>query len=347
MSVSRESFGFSADGREAFLYTIEAGGITAVVSDFGALLVRLLVPDREGRKADIVLGFDDLRSYEQKGGCFGATVAPLANRTADAVFTIDGRDYHLPVNEGPNNLHSDKMSYKRFYETETGDNSVTFRRLFPDGEAGFPGNRQFSVTYTVDADSIRIDYAVDTDAPTYLSPTNHSYFNLAGQDAGLVDSQVLCLRGSAYTPVREGSIPTGEIRSVEGTVFDFTSPKEIGRDLGLQDPALMKTGGAYDHNYVIDGWKGDGTLISFATACDPASGRKMEVLTDMPGVQFYAAGKMNVEGAKGGRTYSSRGGFCLETQFFPDTPHHDNFPSSLFGPDRPLRSTTIYRFSAE
>ncbi len=347
MSVTRKSFGFTSEGKEAFLYILDAGGITAEVSDFGALLVRLLVPDRDGNKADVVLGFDDVKDYETRSGCFGASVMPVANRTAGAVFTIEGKDYHLPVNEGPNNLHSDKISFRRFYEAETGENSVTFRRMFPDGEGGFPGNRDISVTYTVDRDSIRIDYAVDTDAPTYLSPTNHSYFNLAGQGSGSVDGQTLCLRCSAYTPVGEGSIPTGEIRPVAGTVFDFTSPKEIGRDLSLQDPELMRTGGAYDHNLVIDGWKGDGTLLLFAEASDPVSGRRMQALTDMPGVQLYAAGKMHVEGAKGGLTYGPRAAFCLETQFFPDTPHHDNFPSSLFGPDRPLRSATVYRFSAE
>lgn len=348
MSARKEVFGTTKDGQEAHLYTLCDGGITAVVSDFGAVLVKLCVPDREGRMDDIVLGFDDLAGYERNPSCFGATVAPVANRIAGASFVIDGVEYHLPVNEGPNNLHSDKMSYRRLYDTALGENSVTFSLRMADGESGFPGNRDMAVTYTVTKDSLRIDYRITTDRETYLNPTNHTYFNLAGQGSGTIDAQILRLACSHYTPCGEGLIPTGEIRSVDGTPFDFRRPKAIAADLHTEDtsknhPDLVVTGG-YDHNFVIDGWKGDGQEILFAEVTDPASGRRMEVSTDMPGVQLYIAHGMYTEGCKGGRACGSRSGFCLETQCFPDTPHHDNFPSELYGPARPLVSATTFRF---
>ena len=348
MSVKKEFFGRTQDGQDAHLYTLSDGGIIARVSDFGAVLVQLFVPDRDGRMEDVVLGYDDLAGYERNPSCFGATVAPVANRIAGAAFSIGGEEFHVPANEGPNSLHSDKMSYKRLYAADEGENSVTFSLRMADMEAGFPGNREMSVTYTVSKDSLRIDYRITSDRETYLNPTNHSYFNLAGQGSGTVDDQILQLFCSHYTPCGKGLIPTGEIRSVEGTPFDFRVPKAIAADLCLEDisrnhPDLVVTGG-YDHNFVIDGWKDDGEQILFASVTDPVSGRRMEACTSMPGVQLYIAYGMRAEGCKGGRVCGSRSGFCLETQYFPDTPHHDNFPSNLFGPARPLVSATTYRF---
>ena len=346
MSIQREFFGHTPEG-DAFLYTITTGRLTAVLTDYGAVLVRLFTPDRNGKKEDIVLGFDDLAGYTDNPYCFGASVGPNANRTAGASFEIDGTVYHIPANEGPNNLHSDKMFYRRLFKTQTGQNSVTFTLDLPDGEAGFPGNRRFAIRYTLTEEELRIDYHASSDKKTVLNLTNHSYFNLAGDGNGDVLGQHLQLNCHAYTPVDDALIPTGEIRDVAGSVFDFTADREIGRDLAKSEEDLQRgLPGGYDHNFVIDGYTGDGRILKAGEAWDPVSGRVMGISTSVPGIQFFTGYGMTVEGGKGGRTYTSAAGFALETQFFPDNVHHDNFPKAVFGEDRDYESTTIYRFGA-
>ncbi len=345
MSVQKEFFGRMQDGREVSIYTIRTERLMAKVSDLGALLVSLETPDRDGAMKDIVLGYDDVEHYMDNPACFGAVVGPNANRIDGAAFTIDGEEYHLPVNERGNNLHSDKLFYKRLFNADMGENSVTFVLGLPDGDAGFPGNRIFTITYILTEEDLRIEYRAKSDKKTVINLTNHSYFNLAGEDSGSIADQILQLNCSNTTKVREDLIPTGEIVSVKGTPFDFTAPKPIGRDIDEEDQQLQ-FGGGYDHNFVIDGYTGDGSLLKAGEVCDPASGRVMEVLTTVPGVQFYTANGMCVEGGKGGKTYGSRSAYALETQFFPDNVHHANFPQAIFGLDTEYESVTVYRFPA-
>ena len=345
MSVTKEYFGRLADGREVSLFTIDAGRLRAKVTDLGAVLVSLTTPDRDGVKKDIVLGYDDVEHYLVNGSCFGATVGPCANRIAGASFVIDGRQYDLPVNDGENNLHSDMMFYKRLFVAEEGDNCVTFTIGLPDGDAGFPGNRIFSVKYSLTEEELRIDYHATSDKKTVINLTNHSYFNLAGEDNGSIAEHILQLNCSRFTKIVKGAIPTGEIVPVQGTALDFTSAKPIGRDIDSQEEQMQLVGG-YDHNFVIDGYTGDGTLLKAGEVYEPGSGRVMEILTTVPGMQVYTANATVESGGKGGCDYSPRCSYALETQFFPDSVHHENFPSVIFGPGREYDSETVYRFPA-
>ena len=345
MSVMKEYFGKLPDGREASIYTIRTDRLCAKVTDLGAVLVSLMTPDRSGAMKDIVLGYEDVEHYLENPSCFGATVGPNANRIAGASFVIDGVEYKVPANEGANNLHSDKMFYKRLFDAQEGEDSVTFTLTLPDGDAGFPGNRTFTVKYSLTEEELRIDYRAVSDKKTVINPTNHSYFNLAGEDNGSIADHVLRLNCSGFTKIVKGAIPTGEIASVKGTALDFTTAKPIGRDVDSTEEQMQLVGG-YDHNYVIDGYTGDGNLLAAGEVYEPASGRVMEVLTTLPGIQFYTSNGMVAEGGKAGRTYGSRSAYALETQFFPDNVHHENFPASIFGPGHDYVSTTVYRFPA-
>ena len=345
MSVTKAVFGKLADGREVSIYTIRTDRLCARVTDLGAVLVSLYTPDRNGEMKDICLGYDDPEYYLDNPGCLGATVGPNANRIAGASFVIGGEEYHIPANEGANNLHSDMKFYKRLFNAHTDGDSVTFVIGLPDGDAGFPGNRIFSITYTLTDEDLRIDYHAKSDRKTVINLTNHSYFNLAGEDSGSIADHVMKLNCSSFTKIVKGAIPTGEIAPVRGTALDFTEAKPIGRDVDSEEEQMTLVGG-YDHNYVIDGYTGKGELLLAGEVCDPASGRVMQVLTTVPGMQVYTANFLNDEHGKGGRTYGPRSGLALETQFFPDNVHHDNFPSSIFGADTEYDSTTIYRFPA-
>lgn len=345
MSVMKEYFGKLPDGREVSIYTIRTDRLCAKVTDLGAVLVSLMTPDRSGAMKDVVLGYEDVEHYLENPSCFGATVGPNANRIAGASFVIDGVEYKVPANEGANNLHSDKMFYKRLFDAQEGEDSVTFTLTLPDGDAGFPGNRTFTVKYSLTEEELRIDYRAVSDKKTVINPTNHSYFNLAGEDNGSIADHVLRLNCSGFTKIVKGAIPTGEIASVKGTALDFTTAKPIGRDVDSTEEQMQLVGG-YDHNYVIDGYTGDGSLLAAGEVYEPASGRVMEVLTTLPGIQFYTSNGMVAEGGKAGRTYGSRSAYALETQFFPDNVHHENFPASIFGPGHDYVSTTVYRFPA-
>ena len=345
MSVTKAVFGKLADGREVSIYTIRTDRLCARVTDLGAVLVSLYTPDRNGEMKDICLGYDDVVHYLDNPGCLGATVGPNANRIAGASFVIGGEEYHIPANEGANNLHSDKMFYKRLFGAAAGENSVTFIITLPDKDAGFPGNRTFTVKYSLTNEDLRIDYRVTSDKKTVVNLTNHSYFNLAGEDSGSIADQTLQLNCSSFTKIVKGAIPTGEIAPVKGTALDFTAAKPFGRDVDSAEEQMQLVGG-YDHNFVIDGYTGDGSLLEAGEACDPASGRVMKVLTTVPGIQVYTSNGMVAEGGKGGRTYGPRSAYALETQFYPDNVHHDNFPQAFFGPEKEYVSTTVYRFPA-
>lgn len=343
--MKKDHFGNMPDGREISLYTLENDKVTVCVSDLGALLVRLYVPDKNGSRADVVLGFDSGEEYLDNPNCLGAIVAPVANRTKDASVVIDGIEYHMTVNEGRNNLHSDKQSFVTMWDVAAqGEDFITFAQERADLSDGLPGDRRFEVTYRLLPDGVGVEYFVTSTRPTYLNPTNHSYFNLAGDASGSILDQTLRLYASAYTPLAEGQIPSGEILPVQGTAFDFLSAKAFGLEIDSSEPQMVLAGG-YDHNFVIDGYTGDGTMLPAACAADPASGRVMNVSTDLPGVQLYTANFTDVQNGKKGAHYGKRSAFCLETQFFPDNVHHDNFRKAIFGGDTELRTTTIFTFS--
>ena len=349
MAVTKSVFGKSPEGKEISLYTLSNGkGMKAEVTDLGAILVRVLVPDAAGKVDDLVLGFDDGESYYGNDSFFGTVIGPCANRTGGAAYTLDGVNYQLDKNDGENNLHTHKQLgfHKRLWNAETGENSVTFSLEDKDGHLGFPGNKKVSVTYSLNEDNeLKLHYHAASDKKTIINLTNHSYFNLDGHGAGNIEEHELWLGASHFTPVVPGSIPTGEIRAVAGTPMDFTQPKKIGRDIREDYEQLLLTGG-YDHNFVIDDW--DGTLRHIATVKGPKSGRVMKTYTTLPGVQFYAGNFIDVQQGKEGVTYGKRCGFALETQYFPDTIHHENFPSYVFGGEngRDYDSVTVYKFEA-
>lgn len=345
MAITTEAFGKTADGTQVSLYTItNNNGFSASVTNFGAILVKLFVPDKAGKTVDVVLGHDSVEGYFVNGSFFGATVGPSANRIDNACFTIDGVKYQLAVNDGTNNLHSDadKGYHKRVWNAVPGDNSIAFSLDDADGSMGFPGNKKVQVTYTVtDDNALKIEYDVTSDKKTLINMTNHSYFNLAGHNSGNIEAHRLCINASRYTPVFERLIPTGELVDVTGTPFDFRTMKTVGDDIEADDIQL-KYGQGYDHNYALDGF--DGTLRKAASLEEPTSGRKMDVYTDLPGIQFYAGSCIAPETGKDGATYGKRSGLCLETQCFPDAVNQPQFQDVVYGPDRPYKTTTIYKF---
>lgn len=343
--IEQKLFGQTPDGKNATLYTISnENGMKASVTDYGAILVNLWVPDRNGTLDDVVLGYDSLKEYTKNPHFYGAVIGPSANRIAGATFQVDGVTYHLDINERNNNLHSHKeLGYhKRLWETRTYGNCVEFTLTDEDGSMGFPGNKQLQVTYTLDKDNgLEIHYHGKSDRNTVLNFTNHSYFNLNGHQSGEVSDHKLFLKASQYTPIAADSIPTGELAQVTGTPMDFTQPYPIGMRIDAEFEQLKLTGG-YDHNWVIDNWNGEPQ--HFATVWDPSSKRVMKVFTTLPGVQLYVGDFKEGSKGKEGAVYKNRCSFCLETQYFPNSVNQPNFPSCIFGPDQDYDSVTIYRF---
>lgn len=345
MGIIKEKFGTMKTGEEIYLYTLKnKNGIEAKITNFGAILVNLLVPDKEGKLADVVLGFDRAEDYFSNPSFFGATIGPNANRIGGAAFTLNGKEYHLPVNDGPNNLHSDIDDgyHKGLWAAEEEGDSLRLTIEGKDGDMGFPGNKKITLTYTLtDDNELKLKYHAAADKETLLNLTNHTYFNLAGHNSGSIEGQFLQLQASNFTPVLPGAIPTGEIAPVAGTPLDFAEMKEIGKEIGA-DYEQLKLVQGYDHNFVIDG--ADGKMREAAEAEDKKSGRRMKVFTTLPGVQFYAGNCIDEQSGKGGAHYAPRAGFCLETQYFPDNIHHSNFPQAVFGPGKDYESETIYQF---
>lgn len=346
MAVEVKAFGKSLDGKDINLYSLKnSKGMEAVVTNLGGIIVNLFVPDKNGKVDDVVLGYDKVEDYFKNASFFGAVIGPSANRIGGASFSINGETYNLPVNDGPNNLHSDfaKGYHKLVWDVEVSDNAVTFTLEDTDGNMGFPGNKKSSITYSVDEENgLTLHYHGTSDKKTILNYTNHTYFNLDGHDCGdTIEGHVLQLNAACYTPVVPGAIPTGEIASVKGTPMDFTSAKAIGKEIGENFEQLLLTQG-YDHNWVLDNY--DGSLRLIATAQAPVSGRIMKTYTTLPGVQFYAGNNIAPTTGKNNTSYKKRSGFCLETQFYPDTIHHDNFPGCVFGEDSEYDSVTVYRF---
>jgi len=343
MGVTVKTFGKTKSKEDILLYTIKnANGMSASVTNFGAILVNLLVPDANGELKDIVLGFDKGTDYFKNGSFFGATVGRNANRIGGASALIDGVEYKFPVNDGSNNLHTDFSvgMHMKLWDAEIIGNSVAFSVISPDMEAGFPGTVKAKVTYTLaDENAIEISYEAVSDKKTIINMTNHTYFNLEGHDAGSIENTELQLNCSKYTPVVKGAIPTGELADVEGTVFDFRTAKPIGQEINAKEKQLKLVKG-YDHNFVVDGYDGTQKLIAVAKA----GGRTMLVYSDLPGVQFYAGNCIAKQKGKGNVKYSKRTGFCLETQYFPDNANQTNFKKAVFNAGEVYSTKTVYKF---
>ncbi len=347
--VQKTDFG-KVDGQPISLYTLKnSNGMEVAITNYGATVVSIKVPDKKHQVADIALGYDKIDGYVTDKSYFGVTAGRYANRIAKGRFTLDGKSYQITQNDGENALHGGKMGFnKRIWEAKElpGQNAVQMTYLSKDGEEGFPGNLTVTVTFTVtEKNELRFGYLATTDKDTVLNLTNHTYFNLAGQGKGDILGTQLTLHASRFTPVDSTLIPTGELRPVKGTPFDFTTEHTIGERINQPDEQL-KLGRGYDHNFVIDRSKPG--MVLTAEAYDPRSGRVLEVLTDQPGVQFYSGNFLDgTAHGKGGATYPFRSGFCLETQHFPDSPNHPKFPISELKPGQKFQSTTIYRFSAK
>lgn len=343
--MGKKVFGKLPDGREVFIFELEnKNGMRIRVSEYGAILVSLEVPDREGKLRDVVLGYDSLEEYQVNGCFFGSTIGRNGNRVKGAGFQLNGRRVSLVANEGENNLHSGPDGFeKKLWKGEQQGNSVKLSRMSPDGENGFPGNFSVSVTYTLTEDNgVEIFYQGSCDQDTVANLTNHSYFNLAGHASGPAMDQSVRLFAGHYTPVDGSSIPTGEIAQVAGTPMDFRREKEIGAEIGADFEQLKLTGG-YDHNYVLD--KPLGSFGPMAEAWSRRSGILMKAYTDCPGVQFYAGNFIKDETGKGGAHYPARSGYCFESQYYPDAVNREGFPSPVLRAGEKYESKTAYYFS--
>lgn len=342
----RVGFGVTKQGEEAFLYQLKnSHGCEAWVSDYGANLVKLLVPDRDGKKRDVVLGYADVSGYEKNGGGVGAVIGRVANRIGGAQFELNGQVYHLTANNNGNTLHSgrDFMNQRMWTAEQVSEQSVTLLLHSPDGDQGYPGNVDIRVTYTLtEENELQLKYHGVPDADTLMNLTNHSYFHLGGHDAGDAMGQEVQILADAYTRADEKSIPTGEIVPVEGTPMDFRQKKRISRDIEADYEAL-KFGCGYDHNWVLSG---TGYRKVAEMSCEE-SGITMEVMTDLPGMQFYTANFLgNVQG-KDGVIYGRRQGVCFETQYFPDAVHKENFEGPVVRAGEVYETRTAYKFSVE
>lgn len=344
MAVTKHIFGKTPEGQEIEIYSItNKNGVCAEVMTYGATLVNLLVPGKDGTKADINLGYDSMEPYTVNTDNFGATIGPNCNRIGGASFMLEGKKIQLPVNDGANNLHTDLEAgiSKKVWKAECTEHSVRMTVTSKDGELGLPGNRTFWATYTLtDENELELHYEAESDKNTLINMTNHAYFNLKGHDQGTIHDHILWIRANQYTELVKGGIPNGRIVSVKGTPFDFTTEKEIGQDVDCEHPQIRLVGG-YDHNFVLDDYDGS-TKLALRMSC-PKSGRTMEIYTNLPGVQVYTGNFIGKQTAKEGAAYDCRMGVALETQFFPDAPNHPEFPSDIFGPDRRYDYKTIYK----
>ena len=344
--VTTQSFG-SFDGKDVSLFTLtNKKGDVLKLSNYGAVIVEIIVPDRNGRKENVTLGYDNLDGYVNGDPYFGKVVGQYANRIAKGRFSLEGAEYTLAINNAPNALHGGPTGWhSRMWDAEVLKNTdfpaVRFTYNKPDMEEGFPGNVVAEVIYTwTDNDEIILDYKVTTDKKTVVNITNHAYFNLHGAGVGDILDHEAVIRASSFTPVDSTLIPTGEIRPVEGTPFDYRAPHLIGERIGM-DYDQLKLGGGYDHNFVLDNAEEVDAMVY-----DPSTGRVLEVLTDQPGVQLYTGNFLDgTQTGHGGKVYNYRSGFCLETQHFPDSPNQAAFPSVILMPDEPFLSSTTFRFS--
>lgn len=350
MRLTKTTYGTAPGQGQADLYTLtNANGMEVSITNYGGIVTSLLAPDADGTFADVVLGYPDFEGYLNNNPFFGCLVGRFGNRIANGRFTLDGVEYQLAVNNGPNHLHGGLKGFDKVLwdATPVRRRDALGLRLFylsPDGEEGYPGNLRTTVHYWLTNDNeLEIVYEAETDKPTPVNLTHHSYFNLDGQGEGDILDHVMMINASHYTPVDETLIPTGEIAPVAGTPFDFTTPARIGERIDA-DHEQIKYGGGYDHNYVLDSQ--DGSLALAARVVGPRSGRVMEVYTTEPGMQLYTGNFLDgsITG-KEGKSYHKRYGFCLETQHFPDSPNQPAFPSSILRPGETYYQKTVYRFT--
>lgn len=335
------------------LYTLKnKSGVTVTVTNYGAIITSIMVPDRDGKLGDIALGYDTVEEYINAVDkpYLGAVVGRYGNRIAKGKFSIDGEEYTLALNNGPNSLHGGIVGFDKVVwdAKPVGENSLELSYLAKDKEEGYPGNLQIKVTYTLtDNNELVCHYEATTDKTTPVNLTQHTYFNLKGEGNGTILDHELMLNAKKFTPIDEGLIPTGELRDVQGTPFDFTEAKVIGRDIEVEEEQLT-FGGGYDHNWVLDKAGKEGQTTLAARVSEPTTGRVIEVFTTEPGIQFYCGNFLDgrLKG-KSGQTYVHRGGLCLETQHYPDSPNQPTFPSTLLHPGEKYDTTTVFKFSAE
>jgi aldose 1-epimerase len=350
-SIKKEPFGM-VNGQPVDLYTLtNENGLVAKITNYGGTVTSLIVPDRNGKLGDVVLGYDDVNSYVKDNHYFGAIIGRYANRIAKGKFTLDGKEYSLAINNGENALHGGKKGFDKVIwnakEIQTKEGvGLEFTYLNPDGEEGYPGNLSVKVDYVLtNRNELKIDYFATTDKKTVINLTHHSYFNLAG--GGTILEHELMLNADEFTPTDKGSIPTGELRGVKGTPFDFTKPTAIGSRINLNDDEQLGFGSGYDHNWVLNKSRNGGLTLA-ATLYDHKSGRLMKVFTTEPGIQFYAGNFLDgILAGKRGQVYPYRSGLCLEAQHYPDSPNKPNFPSVVLNPKEEYRQTTVYKFSTK
>jgi aldose 1-epimerase len=340
MSIERKNFGLLAGGEEAQLFVLKVGELAITLSDYGATLVSILMPNGRGGVDDLLLGCSTLSGYTAKHPFFGVTVGRYANRIAKSRFSLGGKEYPLDANDGANHLHGGLKGFNTFvWKAESSEGpkgaSIKFSRTSPDGEEGYPGELKVSVTFTLDGDgAVSLAYEARTKGETVVNLTNHAYFNLKGEGRGTILDHELKLACSSYLPVDPTLIPVGEAAQVAGGPFDFRVAKKIGRDI--------EAAGGYDHNFILDR-SGPG-LVEFAEVREPLSGRRMTAATTLPGVQFYSGNFLEGSAGKRGSVYPKHGGFCLETQLFPDSPNKPAYPSCRLLPGETWSHQTVYRF---
>jgi len=345
MNISKEAFGTTPDGKKVDLYTLtNANGLKAKIITYGGIITSLQTPDRNGNLADIVLGYDSLDEYIKSSPYFGALIGRYGNRIGKGKFTLNGVEYKLATNNGPNHLHGGIKGFDKIIwnaEPVQSKTSVGLKLTYlsKDGEEGYPGNLNCTVIYTLTNDNeLKISYEATTDKSTIINLTSHSYFNLAGHNSGDILGHELMLNADNFTPVDEGLIPTGEIKSVKGTPMDFTKPTLIGS-------RIEQVKGGYDHNYVVN--RKDNTLKLVARVYEPKTGRAMDIASTEPGIQFYTGNFLDGSNKGKDAVYNKHAGFCLETQHFPDSPNKPNFPSVVLEPGKKYTHLTIHKFSVK
>lgn len=351
MGITSEPWGTTKDGEHVELFTLEnKNGLEAKITSYGGIIVSLKTPDKNGVMGDVVLGFDNLADYETRSPYFGAITGRYANRIANGKFTLDGKEYRLALNDGPNSLHGGHVGFdkqvwkvkKIYHSNEVG---LELTRTSADGEEGYPGTLKCMVTYFLtNDDELKIEYRATTDKATVVNLTNHTYFNLAGEGSGTILDHQAMIHSKHFTPTDDSLIPTGELRPVADTPLDFTELHRIGDRIGLNYPPLKQAIG-YDHNFILTDSAG---MKCAAKVFEPKSGRALEMETTEPAMQFYTGNQMKrLTGCKHGHTYDFRSGFCLEAQHSPDSPNHPQFPSTVLRPGEIYTQTTIYKFSVE
>jgi len=343
IEVHRSPYGTTASGVAVEMFTMTSDLIEVRVITYGARVTSIVVPDRDGERDNVVLGYKDLAAYEADTSYFGAAVGRYANRLAKGQFSLNGKTYQVPVNNGTNALHGGTDSFaQRVWSAEVVDNGVEMTLVSPDGDMGFPGELTVRCRYTLEANALRVDLYATTHAETVVNLTNHSYFNLAGEGNGTIEGAVVQIDADRYVPVDANQIPLHDGESVEGTPFDFRTPHAVGERVDRAGNVQLADAGGYDHTFVT---KHPGELREVATVTDPVSGRVLRALTTQPGVHFYSGNSLKgTDKATNGKVIARRGGLCLEMQHFPDSPNHPEFPSTVLKPGEEFHETTVYAF---